>query len=41
MAIKLVDRLAILVVVRRFPSMCEGDSRSYRYERYARMTKFV
>jgi hypothetical protein len=36
-AAKLVDRLAILVVVRRFPRMCVADSRSLRFDSYVRM----
>jgi hypothetical protein len=35
MATELVDRLAILVVVRRFPGMGANDSRSLRYDSYA------
>jgi hypothetical protein len=41
MAAELVDRLAILVVVRRFPSMGAADSRSLRYATYVRMKHFV
>jgi hypothetical protein len=41
MAPELVDRLAILVVVRRFPGMGAADSRSLRYESYVRMQHFV
>jgi hypothetical protein len=41
MAVELVDRLAILVVVRRFPSMGAADSRSLRYDTYVRMQHFV
>jgi hypothetical protein len=41
MAAKLVDRLAILVVVRRFPSMGAADSRSLRSGTYVRMQYFV
>jgi hypothetical protein len=36
-----VDRLAIMVAVRRFPSIDEADSRSLRYGSYARMKEFV
>jgi hypothetical protein len=41
MAAELVDRLAILVDVRRFPSMGAADSRSLRYDSYVRMQHFV
>jgi hypothetical protein len=41
MAAELVDRLAILMVVRRFPGMGAGDSRSLRYGGYVRMHHFV
>jgi hypothetical protein len=41
MAAELVDRLAILVVVRRFPSMGAADSRSPRSDSYARMQHFA
>jgi hypothetical protein len=41
MAVDLVDRLAILLIVRRFPSMGAADSRSLRSESYARMKEFV
>jgi hypothetical protein len=37
MAAELVYRLAILVVVRRFPSLHAADSRSLRSESYTRM----
>jgi hypothetical protein len=37
MAAELVDRLAILVDVRRFPGMGAADSRSLRYDSYVRM----
>jgi hypothetical protein len=37
MAAKLVDRLAILVDVRRFPCMGAADSRSLRSESYVSM----
>jgi hypothetical protein len=40
-AIDLVDRLAILVVVRRFPSMGATEYRFLRSESYARMKEFV
>jgi hypothetical protein len=41
MAAELVDRLAILVAVRRFPSMGAADSRSLRTDSYVRMHHFV
>jgi hypothetical protein len=41
MSAELVDHLAILVVVRRFPSMGAADSRSLRYESYVRLQHFV
>jgi hypothetical protein len=41
MAAELVDRLSILVAVRRFPGMGAGDSRSLRSESYVRMQHFV
>jgi hypothetical protein len=41
MAAELVDRLAILVVVRRFPCMGAADSRSLRASSYVRMQHFV
>jgi hypothetical protein len=41
MAAELVDRLAILVVVRRFPGMGADDSRSLRSDSYVRMQHFV
>jgi hypothetical protein len=42
MAAELVDRLAILVVVRRFPGMGDADSRSLRSDNYyVRMQYFV
>jgi hypothetical protein len=37
----LLDRLAILVAVRRFPSMGAADSRSLRYDSYVRVQHFV
>jgi hypothetical protein len=37
MAAELIDRLAILVHVRRFPGMGDGDSRSLRSDSYVRM----
>jgi hypothetical protein len=40
-AAELVDRLAILVAVRRFPGMGASDSRSLRSDRYVRMQHFV
>jgi hypothetical protein len=41
MAVQSVDRLAILVAVRRFPGMGAADSRSLRSESYVRMLHFV
>jgi hypothetical protein len=41
MAVELVDRLAILVAVRRFPGTDADDSRSLRSDRYVRMQHFV
>jgi hypothetical protein len=41
MAAELVDRLAILVAVRRFPCMGAADSRSLRSDSYVRMQHFV
>jgi hypothetical protein len=41
MAAELVDRLAILVAVRRFHGMGTADSRSLRYGSYVRMQHFV
>jgi hypothetical protein len=41
MAAELVDRLAILVVVRRFPCMCVADSRSLRSSNYFGLHHFV
>jgi hypothetical protein len=41
MAAELVDRLAILVAVRRFPGMGAPDSRSSRSDSYVRMQHFV
>ena len=41
MAAELVDRLAILVAVRHFPGMGDGDSRSLRSDIYVRMQHFV
>jgi hypothetical protein len=41
MADELVDRLAILAAVRRFPGMGAADSRSLRYDGYVRMQHFV
>jgi NAD-specific glutamate dehydrogenase len=38
---ELVDRLAILVAVRRFHGMGAADSRSLRFESYVRMQHFV
>jgi hypothetical protein len=36
-----VDRLVILVAVRRFPSMGAAKSRSLRFDNYVRMHHFV
>jgi hypothetical protein len=41
MAAELVDRLAILVAVRRFHGMGAADSRSLRSDSYVRMQHFV
>jgi hypothetical protein len=41
MAAELVDRLAILVAVRRFPGMGVADSRSLRFDIYVRLQYFV
>jgi hypothetical protein len=41
MASELVDRLTILVVVRRFPGMGVADSRCLRCDSYVRMHHFV
>jgi hypothetical protein len=41
MAAELVDRLAILVVVRSFTGMGAADSRSLRFDSYVRMQHFV
>jgi hypothetical protein len=41
MAAELVDRMAILVAVRRFPRMGAADSRSLRSATYARMQHLV
>jgi hypothetical protein len=41
MADELVDRLAILVVVRRFPCMGAAHSRSLSYDSYVHMQYFV
>jgi hypothetical protein len=40
MAAELVDRLAILVVVSRFPGMGVADSRSFRFDSHVRMRHF-
>jgi hypothetical protein len=40
-AVDLIDRLAIMVAVRRFPSMGAADSLSLWFESYARMTEFI
>jgi hypothetical protein len=41
MAAELVDRLATLAAVRRFPGMGAADSRSLRSDIYVRMQHFV
>jgi hypothetical protein len=41
MAGELVDRMAILVAVRRFPGMGAADSRSLRSDNYVRMQHLV
>jgi hypothetical protein len=41
MAVELVNRLAILVALRRFPSLGVGGYRSFRCESYIRMREFV
>jgi hypothetical protein len=41
MSAKLVDRVAILVAVRRFRGMGAADSRSLRSDNYVRMQHFV
>jgi hypothetical protein len=41
MAVELVDRLAILVVLRRLPSLGAADSRSLRSKCYTHMNDFV
>jgi hypothetical protein len=41
MGAELVDHLAILVVVRRFPGTGAADSRSLRSDSYVRMQHFV
>jgi hypothetical protein len=40
MAVDLVDRLAILVAIRRFSSMGAADSRALRSESYACMKEY-
>jgi hypothetical protein len=40
-AVGLVDRMAILVEVRRFPCMGVADSRSLRFDIYVRVQHFV
>jgi hypothetical protein len=37
MAAELVDRLAVLVAVRRFHGMGDADSRCLRFDSYVRM----
>jgi hypothetical protein len=41
MAAELVDRMAILVAVRRFPGMCDAYSRPLRSDSYVRMRHLV
>jgi hypothetical protein len=41
MAVGLVDRMVILVPIRRFLGMGALDSRSLRYDSYVRMQYFV
>jgi hypothetical protein len=41
LASEFIDRMAILVAVRRFLGMGIADSRSLRYESYVRMHHFV
>jgi hypothetical protein len=41
MAVELVDLLATLVAVRRFPGMSAADSRSLRSDSYVHMQYFV
>jgi hypothetical protein len=41
MAAELVDRLAILMIVRRFPSMGATSCRSLRSDSYVRIQHFV
>jgi NAD-specific glutamate dehydrogenase len=41
MAAELVDRLALLVAVRRFLGMGADDPRSLRFDSYVRMQNFV
>jgi hypothetical protein len=41
MAAELADRSAILMVVRRFPSLGAADSRSLRSESHGRMEMFI
>jgi hypothetical protein len=41
MAAELVDRMAILVAVRRFPGMGAANSRSLRSDNYVRMHHFA
>jgi hypothetical protein len=41
MAVELVDRLAILVAVRRFPSKGATYFRSLQYDSYVRMQHFI
>jgi hypothetical protein len=41
MAVELVNRLATIVAVRRFPGRGAADSRSLRYDNYVRIQHFV
>jgi hypothetical protein len=41
MADDLVDRMAILVAVRRFPGMGVADSQSLRFDNYVRTSHFA
>jgi hypothetical protein len=41
MTAELVDRMAILVAFRRFPSMGVASSRSLRFDNYVRMQHFL
>jgi hypothetical protein len=41
LADELVDRMAILVVIRRFPGMGVANCRSLRFDSYVRLQDFV